>query len=360
MVSGWLAARALADDAKPKGQAFESEAQVYADGATEFPVYRLTDASYTSTLPAAQNRIVSRNSGSLLYGCDRDGSPQAFRMNLKSGDTEQLTDRPALDPRSLTFLPDNRSFCYLAERTLYQVMLANLRERPVYTVPDGWEPSRGICVAADGAHVGLIERRSETSRLRLAPLPAGPARTVVEVPFGIADPMERPQRAQWLYRKESGGLGLVDAAGRQNRNCKLAAGGAGSVWWSADGKSLLYLNFPEDRTQLNAIREYLPDDETDKLVAKTSQYASFGVNRDASVFVGASQNKASPVILLMLRVTHRELTLCEHRASQPQMVTPIFSPDAQRIYFQSDLHGKPALYSVHVERLVEKIENDVP
>jgi oligogalacturonide lyase len=36
----------------------------------------------------------------------------------------------------------------------------------------------------------------------------------------------------------------------------------------------------------------------------------------------------------------------------------MFAPDAQRIYFQSDMHGKPALYSVHVERLVEKIEGD--
>jgi len=34
----------------------------------------------------------------------------------------------------------------------------------------------------------------------------------------------------------------------------------------------------------------------------------------------------------------------------------MFSPDAQRIYFQSDRHGKPAIYSLHVERLVERID----
>jgi len=138
----------------------------------------------------------------------------------------------------------------------------------------------------------------------------------------------------------------------------LAPGGTGTAHWSGDGKTLLYLNFPEDPTQLNTIREYAPDTQTDKLVAKTSQYVDFGCNRDTSVFVGASRNAASPVVLIMLRLTRRELTLCEHRSSHPDMVAPQFAPDAQRIYFQSDRHGKPALYCLHVERLVEKIEDD--
>ncbi|MBV9746550.1 MAG: PD40 domain-containing protein, partial [Acidobacteriia bacterium] len=42
----------------------------------------------------------------------------------------------------------------------------------------------------------------------------------------------------------------------------------------------------------------------------------------------------------------------------PERVSPMFSPDAQRIYFQSDRHGKQALYALHVERLVERIEED--
>ena len=72
--------------------------------------------------------------------------------------------------------------------------------------------------------------------------------------------------------------------------------------------------------------------------------------------VGASRNAASPTILIMLRSVRRELTLCEHRASHPDQVSPMFSPDAQRIYLQSDRHGKPAIYSLHVERLVERID----
>jgi oligogalacturonide lyase len=60
----------------------------------------------------------------------------------------------------------------------------------------------------------------------------------------------------------------------------------------------------------------------------------------------------------MLRSTRRELTLCEHKASNPEMTAPRFSPDTQRLYFQSDRDGKPAIYGVHVERFLEKTEPD--
>ena len=126
--------------------------------------------------------------------------------------------------------------------------------------------------------------------------------------------------------------------------------------WAADGRTLLYLHFPEEKTQLNTIREHTPDANQDQLVAKTSQFVHFDANRDTSVFVGASRNKASPHILLLLRTTQRELTLCEHRATNPAMAAPVFSADSQQVFFQSDKQGKTAIYRVHVDRFVEKIE----
>ena len=359
LASGVVAVRALADEPHgPKGQVFDSEWKRYSDPATELEVYRLTDPAYTSTLPAYSNRIISRNSAFLIFSSDRTGSPQAFRMDLKSGETRQLTDSKDLDGASLNLLPDGRSFCYFAERTLYLVNFANLREREIYTIPEGWERSPGLCVGADSAHVIFAEHRNGGSRLRSVSLLRGAARTVVETPVLMEHPIERPLRGQILYRESGQDLWLVGSDGRQNRRLKLAAGGVGPANWSADGHSLVYLNFPEDPKQLNAIREYFPDDDTDKLVARTSQYVHFGFNRDTSVFVGASRNAASPVVVILLRVTRRERVLCEHKASHPETVAPMFSPDAQRIYFQSDRHGKPALYSMHVDRLVEKIGDE--
>jgi oligogalacturonide lyase len=194
----------------------------------------------------------------------------------------------------------------------------------------------------------------------MAPLGRGEARTVVEASFEISDPLMRPQRRQILYRQGDAALWLADSAGQPNRRLKLAPGRVGPANWAPDGSAVLYLHFPADRAQLNAVREYAPDTDTDKLVARTSQYVHFGFNRDTSVFVGASRNAASPAVLIMLRVNGRELTICDHRSSHPESVAPIFSPDAQRLFFQSDRDGKPAIYCVHMERLVERIEESGP
>ena len=341
-----------------KGASFPSAVYPYADPATELPLYRLTDPSSASVFPAYYNRAIARNSAWILFAGDRPGTPQAFRLDLKTGETRQLTDVADLDTRSLTLTPDNRSFCYFAGRSLFIAGMGSQHERELYKVPEGWERCAGMTVGPDGTHATFAEKKGEGSRLRMVSLVQGVARTVVEAPFEMNDPIPRPMRAQLLYRQGDSALWLVNSDGQQNRQLKLAAGKIGNANWSTDGKTLQYLNLPEDRRQLNAIRECVPDTNSDKLVGKTSQYAAFGANKDTSVFVGASWNKASPHVLLLLRVTDRERTLCEHKASDPARVAPQFSPDSQRIYFQSDRDGKWALYGMHVEKLVEKTETE--
>jgi oligogalacturonide lyase len=352
-LSGCATARLIG--ASNKGTAFPSDTRRYPDPTTELEVFRLTDPAYSSTLPAYYNRAITRNSGAMLFCCDRDGSPQAFRLDLKNGQEKQLTQARELDGSSLTLTPDNRAFCYFAGRTLYITNMSSLGERKLYEIPADWERS-GMTIGPDGTHATFVERRAGASRLRSVTLGQGIARTVWESPFEMSDPIPRTMRAQILYRQGDQALWLVNSDGTQNRQLKTAEGRLGPANWAPDGKTVLYLNLPDDPTQLNAIREQTPDANTDKMVAKTSQFAHFGFNRDTSVFVGASRNKASPTVLLLLRVTRREFSLCEHKASRPEMTAPIFAPDSQRIYFVSDRHGKPAIYAMHVEKLVEKTE----
>jgi oligogalacturonide lyase len=352
LFSGIVATR-LAADGK-KGEPFPSDAGRYPDPLTEIDVYRLTKPEYSTTMTAYFNRGIARNSGWMLCCCDRTGAPQGFHLDLRNGDMKQMTEAQELDGASLTLTPDNRQFCYFAGRSLYIANVSNLKERELYTVPEGWEPA-GVSVGPDGTHATLVEKRGETSRLRMVTLVQGAARTVIEAPFVMSAPIPRPMRAQILYRQGNEAVWLVNSDGTQNRKLKVAIGGIGTPNWSTDGRTLLYLNFPEDRTQLNNLREFTPDTGIDKIIAKTSQFAAFGANRDASVFVGASRN-ASPAVLLLLRAGRSERTLCEHKASRPEWVSPVFSPDSQRIYFQSDRHGKPAIYGMHVEKLVEKTD----
>jgi oligogalacturonide lyase len=354
LVSAFGATRLLGQGGK--GAVFPAESKRYSDPATEFDVFRLTDPGYTAILPASYNRAIARNDSWLIFSCDRTGSPQAFRMDLKTAETRQLTEVEGLDPNSLTLTPDNRSFCFFAGRSLHITAISSLRQRELYTVPEEWERLPGFNVGPDGTHAAFCECRGGNSRLRMVSLRQGLARTVVEASFPMSDPIARPMRAQILYRQGDQALWLVNSDGQQNRRLKVAGGRSGPADWAPDGKTLLYLNYPEDPKQLNTIREHTPDTNTDKLVAKTSQFVSFGFNHDTSVFVGASGNVGSPYLLLLLRVTRRELTVCEHKASRPELVAPRFSADSQRIYFQSDRHGKLAIYDMHVEKLVERTD----
>ncbi len=350
-----FAASGLASE-RGRGALFGSDFEHFPDPATELDVYRLTSPSYSTHLPAYYQRAISRKGQFLLCWSDRTGAAQAFHLNLKSGEWQQLTDAAALDGASLTLMPDERSFVYFDGPSLTRSEVNKLREREIYRVPEGWQRCPGASVTEDGLYALFAECRNDQSRIRLVSIAKGAATTVAETPWPISDPVSRPRRTQVLYRQESSALWLVNFDGQQNRKLKIAPGPIGPARWAPDGRTILYLHFPEDKTQLNTLREHTPDANQDQLIAKTSQFVDFDSNRDTSVFVGASRNKASPHVLLLLRTTGRELTLCEHAASNPALVDPVFSADSQMIYFQTDREGKPALYRIHVARFVEATE----
>jgi oligogalacturonide lyase len=339
-----------------KGATFPDERRRYPDPATEFEILRLTDPAWSSYLPPYYARALSRRGGFLLFSSDRSGTIQAFRVDVRSGEIRQLTQAGALDRTSLTLTAGERAICYFDGPSLRQTSLSSLNDRELYRATEGYEPAGGLCLTEDDRYAVFVERRGPKHRLRLLRLARGAAAaTVAESEEPMEAPQPRPRRAGILYRR-GGGWWLVNFDGRDNRRLRTAPGGCGPALWSPDGRTVLYLSFPEDRTKLNALRENTPDTGADALVAPTSQFVHFGRNGDASVFIGASASKASPHILLLLRVARRELTLAEHRASDPAMVTPIFSPASQRIFFASDRDGKPAIYTMPVEKFVEETE----
>jgi oligogalacturonide lyase len=342
-------------DALGTNPIFPSEAKRYPDPATEFEILRLTDPLHTSRLPSYYSRAISRHTTFMIYTSDRTGALQAFRMDLKNWESHQITNANALVPNSLVLGADERAFYYADGATVFLSNLGSLRTKAVYQAPEGTE-IRSLSVADDGTTAIVVESAGGVWRLRTVRLVGSGPTGAVESPVAISDPIPRPKRAGILYRR-GGELWLVNYDGVQNYRLRVAPGGTGPAMWSADGRTVLYLNFPEGGKQLNNIREFDPDANEDRAVANTSQYVCFGRNADASVFAGASSSKASPYILLLVRSVKRELALCEHHASDATQVSPIFSPNSQRVFFHSDRHGKMAIYSVRVERLVEETDS---
>jgi hypothetical protein len=323
------------------GRIYGPEMQRYSDPATEFAVVRLTDPAFASGMTAAHHRQFDRRTQGLLHWSDRSGSPQAYLLDLRSGSSKQLTDAAALDSTSLCLSPDDKTAWWFDGAALNETSVSSARTRLVCTA--GAE-RRGFAVAEDGSLF-----YAEGSRI---------VRVVKQKPVAVSEEagvdllMARPKQMQLAYRSQAG-IGLMGLDGSGKRLLKLAPGRNEAPLWTPSGHSLIYLHVPEDPRELIALREHVPEEDADREIARTSQFASVSANGDASVFAGASRGKASAYVLILLRVTRRELTLCEHRASDARMVSPIFTPDSQSILFVSDRHGKPAVYRVFVDKFVE-------
>ena len=327
----------------------------YPDPATEFQVVRLTDPAFPSGMTAPHLHAFTRRGESLLYWSDRSGSRQAFLLNFKEGSSRQLTEAAALDSACLSLSPDEREFFFFDGPVLNAFNLSTLKARELYRTPEN-AVRDGFAVGTDGS---LFFAERKEGRTRVVAVVRGVSRRVAEVDGGVDGLMARPRHQQLVYRA-GGALWMVNTDGSGTRQLKTATGRTGSALWTASGQTLIYLHDPDDVKELVTLREHTPEDGTDRLLAKTSQFISASPNGDASVFAGASRSIASAYVLILLRVAHRELTLCEHRASDPAMVQPVFTPDSRSVVFVSDRHGKPAIYMVGVAKFVEQTNADTP
>src|ERR1700722_7908558 len=86
----FLAALACCPAFAERSRTVPSAIVTYTDPATEFPVSRLTDPTYTSQLPAHYGRSLTRRGAYMLYSSDINGRMDAYRMDLKTGVSHQL------------------------------------------------------------------------------------------------------------------------------------------------------------------------------------------------------------------------------------------------------------------------------
>ncbi len=323
----------------------------FVDPTTEAFVVRFTSLKSSNFLPASTNRFVSLRERYLLFSSNRNGPLSPFQVDLRTGAVRQLATAANLAPDSLALDSKERWLYFLDGASLKRIEIGKKEsKRPAETVS---EDVATFSMSQSGAILlirtsGLLQR-----------LDNGEATTLA----AAASPLKRSCLAQprgqgCLFARE------VSAAGREfwyasgdaaaSKPVLLAKGGISSPCWEPDGQSVLFLrDVATPSATLSEIHQAGIDGAHERCVAPTSQFASFSTNFDGSVFVGASRSKAQPNVVLLLRSAKRELTLCQHHSSRAAEVSPAFSPDARRVYFQSDEEGKPAIYSVNVELLVE-------
>jgi oligogalacturonide lyase len=318
----------------------------FSDPATEAPVVRLTSPAYNNVLPASQNRFVFLKPRVLYCSSDRAGGRMApFQVDLRTGAIRQVAESASLDATSLSV--------DAAGRSLYFLDGGALREVPVTGRLNGRRPD----VLADGVSTfGMGVSRSELFAIRSGRLERIAGSERVTLAEEASEPcVVRPGGRGCLFGRRTAEDQAEFWYASSGKPLLVAKGRITNPYWSVDGESLLFLReVPyRDNIYLAELREVIPGETMERGVAQTSQFATFAANGNDSMFVGASKSRAQPNVVLLLRTPHRELTLCEHRASRPADVRPAFSPDSRRVYFQTDREGKLAIYSVNVETLVE-------
>jgi len=340
-----------------QGAPVPREWRKYLDPVTEFEVLLLTEPQFESIFPSPPAIPVDRRSRLLVYASTRSGQWQPWVMDLSDGTSRQLGTHADFLPSTLTLSSTGREAVFAEGDRLKAVQLAGLRQRDVATLNSGAEWFGPVAPSPDGTALFYVEKASGIWRVQRLAWPRGVPVPVLESGEPVLALTPNPRRAMLLWRTGAGAIETSAQDGTLRRRLETPPGRVLEAAWSADGQAVLYLHESAEERPRCTLREQMLDSREDRLVAPTSQFGRFSRNANGSVFVGASRSVASPLILILLRINRRELPLCEHKASDPEMTRPVFTPDSQRILFVSDRLGKPAIFMLNVEKLIEKTES---
>ena len=320
-----------------KGERLAASLRRYADPLTEREVWRLTDPAVPHHHPQNYQRFASRNNAFLLLARLIEGQRQAVRLDFSPPRLTQLTEGAGLAPYSLCLAPDDRSFFFLQNGRLKQTGLRTLREREIFQVEDGWRATGDLGISIDGRFAALIEMRAADHvaeggaaerfrrqyerqplcRIRVVETVTGKSWIAVEDKAWLTRPQLRPKRDQILYAHEGpwdqveARIWLVNLDGKQKQSLRprQAPEQLGNEYWTADGKLVAYVHYPDHTGRKAAVRALNPDTREDQVLAPCTQFWHLMGNADHSAIAGSSRSKAGPNLYVLFPLTQRESTI---------------------------------------------------
>ncbi len=364
-----------------------------ADALTGREVERLTDPSVVHHLPGPNHRCISRNGSFLLVAAEHGGTRQFHRLDVKRERLTQITAGPPVHPYAAHLRRNDRGLYYLQGAQLVQSDLGGGGMRVLYECPQGWVLTGDLDMSASERYAAVVEMHSDDlrdspnaqfeaqPRCRVVVIEIsarqrqGPSRVVAEERRWLGSPRFRPWRSQLLYAREGPWsrvrrrLQLVGLDGSARRSLRTSRGAERTcgAYWSADGSLLRFAHYQDGAKWAASIRSLQPETGAETAYAPCSAYEWMAENADSSAIIGASRRPAGPNLYVVFPGMAREITLCEHRSSlRPYPVAgsdradphaavpaPAISSDSSRVYFVTDWEGKPAVYRMAIDDLVE-------
>ncbi len=358
------------------------------DELTERSLSRLTDPNVLYHLPHYHHRFLSANNRFLILAGEVGGTRQLHYYDLRRHRTTQLTAGSGIFPYSATLDDEERQMFFLQGDALKRTSMKGRGEHPMARCPRGWQFTGHMSVSAGARTAAVVEMREEDHRddpaeqfaarpqcrIRVIDLVTGKDQIVVTERAWLVHPQLRPGRQELLYGHE-GPVGDVEDRlrwigidGKDGEPIRSAKGGrTDRGYWSPGGEEVRFVHYPDDSLRGATICSVVPETGEERSIARCSAFGWMDENVDGSAFVGASRRPSGPNIYVLFPRLEREITLCEHGASgKPYPVAgtdgmdydcarpeTVFSADSQWVYFVSDREGKPALYRMQVEDLVE-------
>jgi oligogalacturonide lyase len=372
-----------------KGKRYANETRTFQDKATGRKVTQLTDQlGHSCHLYFTNNTFYNKD---IVFKAQRGGATNLFRLHSESGEISQLTDlhslpyeKRVLDRSQHSFVHEGNQEVYVFyDNQVYAVHLETLKERILYTAPDGFMLSSGspssdgnyllICIleylAPREEGYGFYETwatfpLSHIIRIDIQSAKAeiihsenywlGHINMSTTVPnlmtFCHEGPWHEVDHRIWLLNTDNGELQKIV---KDHGPAKTS----GHEYWLADGIHIGYHGNRLVEGKREGYFGYTKYDNSECIEINFPFRSQHFHSNDMNLIVGDGNREEAPYILLW-RLEGQQygepIVLAKHRCSshiQATHVHPRFTPDGRQVLFTSDTSGYGNMYLIEADQL---------